>query len=425
MAITSTIPKPYQPQYVNNSGIMNPAPAGAAGGSGSPGFVSSGRGGFPPPVSSLPVGDKTGSDSSGGSGGSGGLMAAAMATTRQPPQTNTAVTYNPTGYTAETAGAASYNPSIASAQGYNAITDSASSYAPTMVDRAGTQYDPTLQAVDSNQLVSNQLDGLISGNSKYIQDARQQGLEQAARSGLMTSSIAAGNAERSAIQAALPIAQQDASRYGSVADQNMAAGNTADQFNAGQTMQMSLADANAVNTSGQFNANATNQMAMANMEAKNRAAEFGASADNSASQFNANAFNQAGQFNANAFNNVSQFNANSSNQAAAYNANASNEAGQFNVGQINGMNQSQQQLAEQQYQYDRTLNAQQSNAFFGQQYQREQQLSSVLQSIYENPNLTAEQQQQAASNAKVVLQGVWNATNQTFSSGVPDIFTHV
>lgn len=324
---------------------------------------------------------------------SSGLMGAASATTRQPRQTLGAATYNPAGYTAKAANASTYNPS----------TGTAATYDPTKINRAGTTYDPTLQTVQGDQLVSNRLTDLTSGNSKYIQDARQQGLEQAARSGLMTSSIAAGNSTRAAIQSALPIAQQDAARFGSVADQNMAATNTAGQFNAGQTLQASAADAGAANTAGQFNAQSDNQMTQLNMDAKNT----------------------AGQFNSTAENNTSQFNTNSFNQAAAYNANASNEAGQFNVGQINSMGLSQQQLAEQQYQYDKTMNAQQSNQFFGSTFQREQQLSTVLQSIYENPNLTSAQQQQAATNAKVVLQGLWDATNTTFQSGVPQIFTAV
>lgn len=318
-------------------------------------------------------------------------MGAGATATRVSPMS--AATYNPTGYAVQSA----------ASQGYKATTGKAETYDASMIDRAGTTYDATTQTVNPNQLASTQLTDLTAGNSKYIQGARQQGLEQAAQSGLMTSSIAAGNSTRAAIQAALPIAQQDAARYGSVADQNMAATNTAGQFNAGQTLQASAADAGALNTAGQFNAQSNNQMTQANMDA----------------------LNTAGQFNANSQNNTSQFNANSFNQAAAYNANARNDAGQFNVGQLNNMGLSQQQLAEQQYQYDKTLSAQQANQFFGSTFQREQQLSTVLQSIYENPNLTSEQQQQAATNAKVVLQGLWDATNQTFQSGVPQIFTNV
>jgi hypothetical protein len=268
--------------------------------------------------------------------------------------------------------------------------------------------------VQGNQLVSNQLTDLTSGNSKYIQDARRQGLEQAARSGLMTSSIAAGNAERAAVQAALPIAQADAARYGTVADQNMAATNQAGQFNAGANLNASTTDANAINTAGQFNANAGNQMTATNMAAEN----------------------EAGQFNANAKNTTSQFNANSRNQASAFSANAANEAGQFNAGQTNANNQfnasqtnqselQQQQLAENQHQYDTTVNQTQTNNWLSWQNQREQAMGQILTGIYSNPNLTPAQQNQAATNAKSIYQGLWTATNNTFASGVPQIFTNL
>lgn len=331
----------------------------------------------PPPATTLPVGAPKPVakpvTSTSPVGADGGLMAAA---TKANVPTIGATTYNPTGYTAQSA----------TSRGYDAAT-----YDPTMVDRTGITYDPTTQTVSRDQLTSAQLTDLTSGNSKYIQAARQAGLEQAAQSGLMTSSIAAGNATRSAIQAAMPIAQADASRYGSVADQNMAATNAAGQFNAGQTLNASTTDANASNTADQFNANSQNQ-----------AAEFGANAENT----------------------VSQFNANSKNQAAAYNANASNEAGQFNTGQINTVNTDQQQKQIQQNQFDRTLTAQQSNAYFAQQFAREQQMAQVMTSIYENPNLTAAQQQAAAQNAKIVMQGLQQATDATFAAGVPSIFTN-
>lgn len=323
------------------------------------------------PVSSLPVGTPKPVSTT---PTTSGLMGAATAA-KVPPIG--AATYNPTGYSAQ----------LAASQGYTAAT-----YDPTMVDRTGINYDPTTQAVDPNQLTSTQLNALTAGNSKYIQQARQAGLEQAAQSGLMASSIAAGNSTRAAIQAALPIAQQDAARFGSVADQNMAATNTAGQFNAGQTLSASTTDSNAANTADQFNAGETNQ---------------------------------ASAFTANAANTASQFNANSTNQAAAYNANASNEAGQFNVGQINTVNTDQQAKQIQQDQFGRSLNAQQSNAYFAQQFNREQQMSQVMTSIYENPNLTAEQQQTAALNAKVVLQGLQQATDATFAAGVPSVFTNV
>lgn len=71
-----------------------------------------------------------------------------------------------------------------------------------------------------NELVSNNLNGLLDQNGQYIQLARQSGMDQAGSRGLLNSSIAAGNSQRAAIQSALPIAQGDAAAYGAAATQN-------------------------------------------------------------------------------------------------------------------------------------------------------------------------------------------------------------
>lgn len=403
----------------------------------------------PPPATNDPskpkkVGSMTSNNS--------GLMGAAGPKTQFAPSSMQAATYNPTGYKTKKATATGYDAATGTASTYDpssmdAASYDASTYDPTNVDRAGTTYDPTLQDVQGNQLVSDQLTGLVANNGKYIQQARQQAREAAAGRGLMTSSIAAGNAQRAAIQSALPIAQADAARYGSVADQNMAASNMAGKFNAGQNLQASMADAAAANQAGQFNAGAENQAGQFNASNEQAANQYNATAENQAGQFNANSQNQmtqanmaatnrAGEFTANADNQASQFNANSANQAAYYNANSANEAGQFNVGQLNAAAQfntaqdnstrlTQQQQAEKQYEFNRNLGAQQANQYFGSQFQREQMMGKILSSIYSNPNLTPQQQQQAANNAKAIYQGLWNATNATFAQGVPNVFTNV
>ena len=58
--------------------------------------------------------------------------------------------------------------------------------------------------------VAGNLQGLLTGNSTYIQRARQSGLETANRRGLLNSSMAVGAAEGAAYDAALPIAAADA-----------------------------------------------------------------------------------------------------------------------------------------------------------------------------------------------------------------------
>lgn len=57
-------------------------------------------------------------------------------------------------------------------------------------------------------MVTQSLQDILNPNSSYIQNARQRGVEMAATRGGVNSSIAAGAAERSAIEAAAPLAQQ-------------------------------------------------------------------------------------------------------------------------------------------------------------------------------------------------------------------------
>ena len=54
-------------------------------------------------------------------------------------------------------------------------------------------------------VVTDNINNLLGSDSRYIQNARQRGLEQANSRGMLNSSIGAGAAERSAIEAAQPI----------------------------------------------------------------------------------------------------------------------------------------------------------------------------------------------------------------------------
>ena len=67
--------------------------------------------------------------------------------------------------------------------------------------------------VTGNELVSNQLNNLLSKNNPYIQRARASAAEVGNSRGLLDSSITAGAGEAAAIDAAMPIAQQDAAVY--------------------------------------------------------------------------------------------------------------------------------------------------------------------------------------------------------------------
>ena len=105
----------------------------------------------------------------------------------------------------------------------------------------GAGYDATQRDVSAGQdTVAGQITGILDDNSKYIQRARAQGTSYAASRGLLNTSIAAGATEAAAIDAALPIAQQDADTYFRQGLENQSATNTALSTNAQLLNQTNL-----------------------------------------------------------------------------------------------------------------------------------------------------------------------------------------
>lgn len=112
-------------------------------------------------------------------------------------------------------------------------------------------YDAVMRTVNpATDTVSGQLQTLRSQDSPYLAQAKQGAMEIGNSRGLLNSSITAGAGESAAINAALPIAQQDASTYTHVADTNQGFQNTAGQVNAGAVNTSNLNVAQAANTSG-------------------------------------------------------------------------------------------------------------------------------------------------------------------------------
>jgi hypothetical protein len=76
--------------------------------------------------------------------------------------------------------------------------------------------EPTEQAtrfISPEATVANQLTTLLASDSPLIRQAETRSEEEAQRMGLLSSSLAVGAGRRAAIQAALPIAQQDAETF--------------------------------------------------------------------------------------------------------------------------------------------------------------------------------------------------------------------
>lgn len=90
-----------------------------------------------------------------------------------------------------------------------------------------TPYEAVQGSVDPDSLVENRMSGLLSRNSDYMQRAKSRANQLSNRRGLMNSSMAVGAAHGAAIDAALPIAQQDASSYGQMNLANLGYSNQA------------------------------------------------------------------------------------------------------------------------------------------------------------------------------------------------------
>ena len=113
----------------------------------------------------------------------------------------------------------------------------------TNIQQASTPPPQTTNLPSGTAMVQQSLQDFLNPNSQYIQNARQQGMEVAATRGGINSSIAAGASQRSAIEAAAPLAQQavaiDVQRQ--QAEQQMLNEEWANQQNFNRTFQGSLA----------------------------------------------------------------------------------------------------------------------------------------------------------------------------------------
>lgn len=113
------------------------------------------------------------------------------------------------------------------------------------IDQAAS-YAPVTPAVQPEETVSGQLNGLLDGENPYIKRARLRGTQYANKRGLLNSSFGAQAAEAAAIDAALPIAQGDANAFFQRAGQNAQAQNDQLGFLArarADTVMNALADA--------------------------------------------------------------------------------------------------------------------------------------------------------------------------------------
>jgi len=135
------------------------------------------------------------------------------------------------------------------------------------VGQAAT-YTASQRAVDpSQETVAGQMKGLIQDDSPFIQMARTGAKQQMNQRGLLNSSMAISASDAAAYQAALPIAQADASVYDTNAKQNLAYQNEALKANVGATNDMTGKNLSATVDAMKSNMDAATKTQLATIEA--------------------------------------------------------------------------------------------------------------------------------------------------------------
>jgi hypothetical protein len=217
-----------------------------------------------------------------------------------PPVDNSLTGVSATGYTP-----ANVTPTSYSASQVN--LNDVEQYDAANADSEG--YEAAQYQVGDNDLVSNQLTGLLDRDSAYMRQARADGMRVAAQRGLLNTSMAGEAAQAAAIRAGLPIAQADANTNWQTGLTNTNASNRSREFGAGASNTAELSNAGFDNAALSQYTNSFNNQQAVNQSAENQQLQFGANAANAAATTNANAANTASQFTASAENSVSVTNA--------------------------------------------------------------------------------------------------------------------
>lgn len=249
--------------------------------------------------------------------------------------------------------------------------------------------DAATRTVEGNQTVQQQLNDLTSSNSKYIRNAGITSNAQSAEKGMLMSSTAAGAARRASIDAALPIAQQDANTYAQTAKDNM------DATNADR-----LADQ-------QMHGNLVGQEVgiRANLDEAERGREHAATQQDKQNQFTTREREQAQQW---------QGSENQLNRDLDQAKQLSDQLWQ-SAEQALTRNSNMTQL-------DKQLLQERFKIFDAAMQNHQQNLAQTLSSIYSNTNLKPEQQTAAANNARATYESLMRSYAATMSNGVPEIY---
>jgi hypothetical protein len=229
------------------------------------------------------------------------------------------------------------------------------------VEQVVGNYQFATGTVDPNSTVQGQMSNLMQdfedGTPAWAAGAMRAADAQSLARGLGSSSMAAASTTQAAMEAALPIAMQDANAYLQMQFLNM---NNEQQalMLANQTRTQALfTDAAAENAAKQFNATSENQTMQFNESLKSSVEMFNAEQANALEQFNAGQKNAMTQFKASLQNDRQKFNA--SNQLIVDQANAK---WRQEIATINNANVNEANRINAQMQMDATLT--EMNAYF-------------------------------------------------------------
>lgn len=289
--------------------------------------------------------------------------------------------------------------------GGNSVNRDGTWNAPDFLRNSAARYgeantDAVTRNVTDGELVENRLTGLMREDNEINQMAKQDALAQAAKSGMLGSGVAAGAALRASRQAMMPIAQQDAQTVSGVESANMDARNRdrlADQQNRTGLLSQELG------TSANLLDSATERRFRSDEANTERGYELMRDDLN----FRRGTLDREDQ---------QQFQWASREDEQEYNSWQRGLDREFEGSMRQLDRDFQGSEAEKQRVQQRVM------AFYESTFGREGAMSNILASIYNNPNLTPEQQRAAAQNAQAIMGDLWARFNATLGQGVPDIF---
>jgi hypothetical protein len=211
-------------------------------------------------------------------------------------------------------------------------------------DFATAELDPRATVQGQLEQLMQQFEG--GGTPPWASGAMREAMAMMQKRGLGASSMAGMAVVQAAMEAALPIASQDAQHYLQMQLQNLANEQQSLIFNTQLRANALLSDQAAQNAALQFNAasiNQTNQffagleesISRFNADQINSINMFNAAQRNAMEQFNAGQYNQVQMFNTAERNAMAQFNASEANRVSMFNAGETNRVNMFNVGEAN------------------------------------------------------------------------------------------